>query len=147
MLSDWMLGPGVSVHWGHVLVPGNPGYDGIEGLTKGSSFSWVGSNAAWWSSRPGSGICIPWDGALILVGAEAECPRVWESCLTCTPMRTGGLLPDELYLMSGFYSFAMAIGAKHAQVRRDGSVSVGETATKCLLRICISTFVIIQNFL
>lgn len=49
-MTEWLV-PGVSVPWGHALVPGNPGYDGIQGLT--FPMSW-GPSAAWWSSCPGS---------------------------------------------------------------------------------------------
>lgn len=49
-MTEWLV-PDVPVLWGHDVVPANPDYDGVQGLTL--PMSW-GPNAPWWSSCPGS---------------------------------------------------------------------------------------------
>lgn len=127
-VPEWLV-TGVSGHWGHALVLGNPGYDGVQGLTL--PMSW-GPSAAWWSSCPGSVFpgMGPWSWWVLRPSAPGPGRGVWlivplglmaSSQMSCARNCVSSLVFIHLSWLT--------IGAKHAaaQVRRGGSVSMGET--------------------
>lgn len=157
IVTEWLV-PGVSVCWGHVLVPGNPGYDGVEGLTKDSPFPWAGVQlllggspvAALGPVVPGM---VPWFCWELRLSAPRSGSAVW------LVLPVGLVASSQMSCGRSYIQFLvfiplpwLSIDAKHgaAQVRRGDSVSMGETLPQnTCLRSCmtISTSVIIQNLL
>lgn len=104
-VTEWLV-LGISVQWGHVLVPGNPGNDGVQGLT--FPMSW-GPSTAWWSSWPRSVFpgMVPWSWWDLRLSNPGPGRNVQ---LTLPPGLVASSLDElckELYLISVFYFLAM----------------------------------------